>query len=162
MTARSANEAPRILNTVVAVALISLCGVITLIALSAPRRPRFAQLALLTVAAFRPTNKVWSPQYSLWLIPLAVLAVPRWKPLLADDGRCGPVVPADALLAGHRGRRLDGGAADLHADRARPPRAGAVRVVVYESYHPARDLVRRSGDDDPTGGVLRMRPTRSY
>ncbi len=27
-------------------------------------------------------------------------------------------------------------------------------LVVYEIYHPARDLVRRSGDDDPTGGVL--------
>jgi uncharacterized membrane protein len=26
---------------------------------------------------------VWSPQYSLWLVPLAVLALPRWRLLLA-------------------------------------------------------------------------------
>jgi hypothetical protein len=25
---------------------------------------------------------VWSPQYSLWLVPLAVLALPRWRLLL--------------------------------------------------------------------------------
>ena len=34
------------------------------------------------IAAFLLTNKVWSPQYSLWLLPLAVLALPRWRPLL--------------------------------------------------------------------------------
>ena len=44
--------------------------------------PRFAQLAFLVIAAFLLTNKVWSPQYSLWLLPLAVLALPRWRPLL--------------------------------------------------------------------------------
>jgi uncharacterized membrane protein len=26
---------------------------------------------------------VWSPQYSLWLVPLAVLALPHWRLLLA-------------------------------------------------------------------------------
>ena len=51
--------------------------------LSAARRPRFAQLAFLVIAAFLLTNKVWSPQYSLWLVPLAVLALPRWRLLLA-------------------------------------------------------------------------------
>ncbi len=35
------------------------------------------------VAAFLLVNKVWSPQYSLWLVPLAVLALPRWRLLLA-------------------------------------------------------------------------------
>ncbi len=76
-------QAPKTLNQVVALALIFCCAALILIALSAPRRPRFAQLALLVVAASLITNKVWSPQYSLWLVPLAVLAVPRWKPLLA-------------------------------------------------------------------------------
>ena len=32
--------------------------------------------------AFLLLNKVWSPQYSLWLLPLAVLARPRWRSLL--------------------------------------------------------------------------------
>ena len=34
---------------------------------------------MLIVVAFLMTNKVWSPQYSLWLVPLVVLAVPRWR-----------------------------------------------------------------------------------
>ena len=42
-----------------------------------------AQLAFLVVAAFLLTNKVWSPQYSLWLVPLAVLALPHRRILLA-------------------------------------------------------------------------------
>ncbi len=41
---------------------------------------RLAQLGFLVAAAFLLTNKVRSPQYSLWLVPLAVLALPRWKP----------------------------------------------------------------------------------
>ena len=50
--------------------------------LAAPRRPRFAQLAFLVVAAFILINKVYSPQYVLWLIPLAALARPRWRDFL--------------------------------------------------------------------------------
>ena len=33
----------------------------------------------LIVVAFTLTNKVYSPQYSLWLVPLAVMARPRWR-----------------------------------------------------------------------------------
>ena len=29
--------------------------------------------------AFLLTTKVWSPQYSLWLVPLLALARPRWR-----------------------------------------------------------------------------------
>ena len=45
-------------------------------------RPRYAQLAFLVVAAFCLTNKVYSPQYVLWLIPLAAMARPRWRDFL--------------------------------------------------------------------------------
>ena len=45
--------------------------------------PGSPQLAFLVVAAFLLTNKVWSPQYSLWLVPLAALAIPRWRWVLA-------------------------------------------------------------------------------
>ena len=34
------------------------------------------------VAGFLLVNKVYSPQYALWLLPLAVLARPRWRDLL--------------------------------------------------------------------------------
>ena len=53
------------------------------IVLTAPRRPRVPQIAFLVVVAFLVSNKVDSPQYSLWLLPLAVLAYPRWRVLLA-------------------------------------------------------------------------------
>ena len=45
----------------------------------APVTPRFAQLGFLLVAGFLLVNKVYSPQYVLWLLPLAVLARPRWR-----------------------------------------------------------------------------------
>ena len=44
--------------------------------------PRLAQLGYLVVAGFLLVNKVYSPQYVLWLLPLAVLARPRWRDLL--------------------------------------------------------------------------------
>jgi uncharacterized membrane protein len=50
--------------------------------LKAPRRPRLAQLCFLVVALFLLTSKVWSQQFVLWLIPLAVLARPRWGAFL--------------------------------------------------------------------------------
>jgi uncharacterized membrane protein len=58
------------------------CLAILALGLSAPRRPRVAQIAFLVVAAFLVVNKVYSPQYVLWLLPLAVLARPRWRDLL--------------------------------------------------------------------------------
>ena len=53
-------------------------GVLAL-GLKAPQTPRLAQLAFLVVAGFLLVNKVYSPQYVLWLLPLAVMARPRWR-----------------------------------------------------------------------------------
>ena len=53
------------------------CVGIAVLALAAPRRPRLPQLCFLLLAAFLILNKVWSPQYVIWLVPLAVLARPR-------------------------------------------------------------------------------------
>lgn len=43
--------------------------------------PQFTvvQLFFFITAFFLLSNKVWSPQYSIWLIPLAVLSIPRWR-----------------------------------------------------------------------------------
>ncbi len=58
------------------------CLGVLVLGLLAPGTPRMAQLAFLVVAAFLLVNKVYSPQYVLWLLPLAVLARPRWRDLL--------------------------------------------------------------------------------
>jgi uncharacterized membrane protein len=76
-------QPPAVLNAVTAVLFAVCCAGIALLALRAPRPPRVASLAFLVVAAFLLVNKVWSPQYSLWLVPLAVLALPRWRLLFA-------------------------------------------------------------------------------
>ncbi len=70
------------LNLVATGSFLLLCVAIGWIALSAPRRPRLAPLLFLIVAAFVLTNKVYSPQYSLWLVPLAVMARPKWRDFL--------------------------------------------------------------------------------
>ncbi len=48
----------------------------------APVRPRLAPMLFLVLAAFLLTNKVYSPQYMMWLLPLAVLALPRVRYLV--------------------------------------------------------------------------------
>lgn len=60
----------------------AVCVAVLVLGLRARRTPRVAQLALLVVAGFLLVNKVYSPQYVLWLLPLAVLAHPRWRDLL--------------------------------------------------------------------------------
>lgn len=58
------------------------CVGVLLLGLKSPNLPSLAQLGYLILAAFLITNKVYSPQYVLWLLPLAVLARPRWRDLL--------------------------------------------------------------------------------
>jgi len=57
------------------------CVGVAALGLAAPVTPRLAQLGFLIVAGFLVVNKVYSPQYVLWLLPLAVLARPRWRDL---------------------------------------------------------------------------------
>jgi uncharacterized membrane protein len=73
---------PEHLNPILLVFAGVLLALIVTLALVAPRAPRLAQLVFLAVAAFLLVNKVWSPQYALWLLPLAALARPRWRDLL--------------------------------------------------------------------------------
>lgn len=149
-----AHQAPTRLNEFVAIALTACALAVVTIGMSAPRRPRFAQLAFLIVSAFLLVNKVWSPQYSLWLIPLAVLAVPRWKPLLTwmvvDAAQW---IPRMRFYQGTPGGWLVTPLLDMIVVRDVTV-AGLCALVIYEIYHPERDLVRRAGDDDPAGGVL--------
>ena len=68
------------LNLISSGAFVVACVLIAVLALAAPRRPRLPQLCFLLLASFLILNKVWSPQYVIWLVPLAVLARPRVWP----------------------------------------------------------------------------------
>jgi uncharacterized membrane protein len=142
---------------------------IALLALAAPRRPRLAQLCYLVLAAFLITNKVWSPQYVVWLVPLAVLARPRLWPYalwqLAEVGyffgiwgylifveRNGQVIPGyNGISSGWYFTLL-------------LLRLGAVALlaayIVRDILHPERDVVRVPGTDDPAGGIFSGAPDR--
>ena len=74
--------APVILNTVTFVLFAAGCLAVLIMGLKAPKEPRVAELLCLIVGFFLLFNKVWSPQYSIWLIVPAVLALPHWKLLL--------------------------------------------------------------------------------
>lgn len=74
--------APTILNAVTFLLFAVGCLAIAVFGLWVRRRPRVAELLFLIVACFLLVNKVWSPQYSLWLVIPAVLALPRWRLLL--------------------------------------------------------------------------------
>jgi uncharacterized membrane protein len=67
------------INTVSWIFFVSWCAAVLAIGVLAPETPRLAQLGFLIVAGFLLVNKVYSPQYVLWLLPLAVLARPRWR-----------------------------------------------------------------------------------
>lgn len=149
------NQTPTYLNLVVAALFLGCCAGIAYIALNAPRRPRVGQLAFLVVAAFLLTNKVWSPQYSLWLVPLAVLAIPRWRLLLGwmlIDALVWAPRMFYYLGVDHKG--LPAGWF-LGTVLVRDIAVVALCVlVIREIYRPTTDLVRLAGDDDPAGGFL--------
>ncbi len=72
-------EVPEPLNALAGGTFFLCCAGIAVLALRAPRRPRLAQLCFLVLAAFVCVNKVYSPQFVVWLVPLAALARPVWR-----------------------------------------------------------------------------------
>ena len=66
------------LNAISSLVFLAACVGIALLIMAAPRRPRLPQVFFLVLAVFLLSNKVWSPQYVVWLAPLVVLARPRW------------------------------------------------------------------------------------
>ena len=148
-------QPPVVLNAVVAVAFLACCAGIAYIALTAPRRPRLPQLAFLVVAAFLLVNKVWSPQFSLWLVPLAVLALPHRRILLIWMTIDALVwVPRMLYLFGVQNKGLPEQWFTTTVLLRDIAVLALVVLVVRQIYHPGEDLVRRDGVDDPSGGVF--------
>ncbi|MCH7229693.1 glycosyltransferase 87 family protein [Glycomyces sp. L485] len=128
--------------------------------------PRLAQLCFLVVAAFLLFGKVWSQQYVLWLVPLAVLARPKWGMFLvwqiaelgyfaafygkmlqvsAEDGRG---IPEWLFLTAATGRWVAVAAmCALVVSEILNPRLDAVRGLPARPSHEARPLPPREAED---------------
>jgi uncharacterized membrane protein len=128
----------------------------------APRRPRLAQVAFLVVALFLVFNKVWSQQFVLWLIPLAVLARPRWGAFLAwQVAEVTYFVAFYGRLMGESGKVVFPEWVFVWASEFRLITVGIlIWLVVKEIMHPELDVVRQTYADDPDGGVLDGAPDR--
>ena len=133
------------------------CVAIVVLVFIAPRRPRLPQVCFLLLAAFLMLNKVWSPQYVIWLVPLAVLARPRlWPYLLWQAAEVAyffgiwgyfthMYAPPAGIGPGWYFATVGG-------------RLIAVGIlgscVVRDILYPERDGARVAGSDDPAGGPL--------
>jgi uncharacterized membrane protein len=143
------------------------CAGIAALALRAPRPPRFAALAFLTVAAFLLFGKVWSQQFVLWLLPLVVLARPRWGAFLAWQvaevayffAFYGQLVLATGAESRPEGVFLmPEGWFILAASLRWSTVALLCAFVVHDILHPHDDVVRRSYAGDPDAGALDPEP----
>jgi len=151
--------------TVAEVLLIALAGTgILFRVLTAPRRPRVAQVALLVLVAFLIINKVYSPQYALWLLPFVILA----RPVILDIAvfSAGELAYFFAVFA-FIGRSP--------GDQSLPDPLYWVLVLVRIGVEiwvamrvlddivcPWQDPVRAPLVDDPLGGVLDHAPDAPF
>jgi uncharacterized membrane protein len=149
-------QPPAVLNGVSAALFALCCAAIVYIGLTARQRPRLAQLAFLVVAAFLLTNKVWSPQYSLWLVPLAALALPHRRILLAWMTIDALVwVPRMMFLHGEQNMGLPEQAFTTMVLLRDVAVMMLCALVIRQIYRPELDLVRDHGRvDDPSGGTF--------
>jgi hypothetical protein len=144
------------------------CVAIAALALAAPRRPRLPQLAFLLLAAFLMFNKVWSPQYVIWLVPFAVLARPRLWPYLlwqlAEVAYFFGIWGYFVYLYKTPGETGYTGISPGWYFATLAFRFVTVGLyagfVVRDVLVPERDVVRAAGVDDPAGGVLDGVPDR--
>jgi uncharacterized membrane protein len=127
---------------------------------AAPRRPRVPQVFFLVLAVFLLANKVWSPQYVVWLVPLVVLARPRvWAYAVWQAAEVAYFFAIWAyLITVAVGAPIEGGIGTGAYFAALLARFASVVLlcvlVIRDILRPEADLVRAAGDDDPAGGVL--------
>jgi len=151
----------------VAGAVVLVMAAIVALGLMAPVRPRLAQLAFLVVLAFLLTTKVWSPQYSLWLVPLLALARPRWRlNLIWQFTEVGVWMLTLTLLLGLNPAQADHGIAYgwlvlliVTRDVMLLTLAG---LIIREMWCPWYDVVRVDGADDPGGGPFDHAPDAGF
>jgi uncharacterized membrane protein len=156
-TTSHCGAAPTTLNVIAAFMVgVVIVAVLVLVAV-APRRPRVAPIAFLLVAGFIVFNKVDSPQYALWLVPLAVLARPRWPSILlwqTSEVVLGAANLYQLIAQDHSNQGLPMDTYLIFVIIRDVILVGLMVLVAREVMRPSLDLVRRGGVDDPMGGVL--------
>lgn len=155
-----------VLNEVATGSLLVLLTMIAGLVLLAPRRPRLAQVLFLVTAAFVLTNKVYSPQYVLWLVPLAALARPRWRDFLIwQAGEVAYFVAIWWFLVGYGVSDTKGMTPQWYALAILVHIAATgffAAMVIRDILRPACDPIRSDGfpedRDDPGGGPFNGAP----
>ena len=137
---------PETINLTSWVVLGAVSLAVLVLGLRAPEVPRVSQLMLLVLLGFLIVNKVYSPQYVLWLLPVAALARPRWRDLLV--WQAGEVLYFAMVwfhLGGFTASSATGGP-DVAYGTAIVLRVAAelwlAAVVVRDVLRPERDPVR--------------------
>jgi uncharacterized membrane protein len=151
------------LNLVSLLLFVVAFALIAALVLAAPRRPRLPQVFFLVLASFLLVNKVWSPQYVIWLLPLVVLARPRlWSYLVWQAAEVGYFFAIWAYLITQADPAAPGGIGGGLYFAAVLARFATVALlcalVVKDILRPGADVVRADGEDDPAGGVLAGTP----
>ena len=148
---------PVLLNVISAACFIGVVALVYALVMFARARPRLPQVAFLLIAGFILVNKVDSPQYCLWLLPLAVLARPRWGPLLIWQLTEVLLTVANFYALVHLDHSSTGISDGIY-EGAWLIRDVAllwiVGLVVRDMLVPEHDVVRTGGIDDPAGGPL--------
>lgn len=148
------------LNIVIAILMIGGLAGLTWLVFTAPRRPRLGQVVFLALVVFLGCNKVYSPQYSLWLLPFVVLARPRvfdWA--VWNVAEVLHFLAVWGLLEGILGVGENANPLYWFAVLARiGVQLWLASRVVHDILNPWEDPVRAPYVDDPVGGVLDHAP----
>jgi uncharacterized membrane protein len=146
---------PGAVTTLALLGVAAALVVALLMALAGDRRPRVAQVAFVVVAIVVLTGKAWPVQASLWLLPLAALARPRWRDHLVWVS-CEAVYFVGVWLylasGSQPSRALPGSWYSLLVLVRAAGLLWLVVQVVRDARRPRRDVVRTAGEDDPLGG----------
>lgn len=142
------------------------CAVIAVLGLTVKERPRVAALVFLIVACFVLFNKVYSPQFVVWLVPLIALAWPRWRDFLVWS-------LFEALHFWAVWMHLWALSANWEPQHSFPPAFYVYAVlahilatlwimgkVIAAMIDPSKDPVRRVGQEDPQAGPFAGLPDK--
>lgn len=143
-------QAPLRLDMVAIGCFTLCCGALVILTAKAPRPPRLASLSFLLVAAALLVSKAPNPQFTLWLVPLAVLALPHWRLLLTWMAvEAALWIPRMYFYVGEDNKGLPAQAYETAVLIRDVVLLVLMALVVRSILRPDVDPLRRLGTDDP-------------